>query len=399
MVAARSMPPSAKRLVGGAVDREELLEGIHRLDPWFHRIELAPGVLTKTESVAGEPADHPRETWDIVKNCLPADLSGKSVLDVGCNAGFYSVEAKRRNASHVVGVDAMRREIMQAEFVRRALGLDIEFRALSVYDLGVTSVGRFDVTLALGLIYHLKHLVLGLEKLAQVTKDTLIVETALLPKRPKVLGSASRQAEYVVGGLKRPLHTIGWIENPPEAAESAYNWFLPSLDGAVALLRAVGFRNVEVFAVQGDRAVIVCRDPDATVEGGAAGALSANLQLVDGPTTCRPGDRLTYRVDVRNQGSASWQARPERGSDAGVVRLGAHLLPPDEGDLPVWDYGRGDLESDVPPGGEASIDIVLRAPERPGAYQVEFDMVAEQVAWFEDRGSPVIRGDLRVDAH
>ena len=44
------------------------------------------------------------------------------------------------------------------------------------------------------------------------------------------------------------------------------------------------------------------------------------------------------------------------------------------------------------------IDIAMRAPEQPGAYQVEFDMVAEGVAWFEDRGSPVIRRDLRVDA-
>lgn len=380
------------------MNREELLDGIHRLDPWFHRIELAPGVLTKTESVAGEPADHPRGTWDIIKNCLPVDLSGKSVLDVGCNAGFYSVEAKRRNASHVVGVDAMRREIMQANFVRRALGLDIEFRALSVYDLSVGSVGRFDVTLALGLIYHLKHLVLGLEKLAQVTKDTLIVETALLPRRTTILGRVPRrQAEYVVGGLRRPLHTLGWIENPPEVLESSYNWFLPTLDCAVALFKAVGFRDVDVFTVHGDRAVIVCRDPDATVKSGTAGALSATLRLVDGPTTCRPGDHLTYRVHVENQGSASWPARGELGSDEGVVKLGAHLVPPDDADIPVWDFGRADLDADMAPGEEASLDIVVRAPERPGAYQVEFDMVAERVAWFEDRGSPLMRCELRVD--
>jgi tRNA (mo5U34)-methyltransferase len=381
------------------VDREDLLDGIHRLDPWFHAIELAPGVWTKTESVAGEPADHPRETWDIVKNCLPLDLSGKSVLDVGCNAGFYSVEAKRRNAGRVLGVDAMRREIMQANFVRRALGLDIEFRAMSVYDLSAASVGRFDVTLALGLIYHLKHLVLGLEKLAAVTKETLIVETALLPKGSKVVEAVSRrQAEYVVGDLRRPLHTIGWVENPPEASEASFNWFLPSLDGAVALLKAVGFRDVDVFAVHGDRAVIICREPDSTVESGAAGALSANLQLVDGPTTCRPGDEVTYRLHVENQGSASWRARGEQGTYEGAVRLGSHLVPPDDLDVPVWDFGRADLDAEVAPGGQTSIDIVMRAPERPGVYQVEFDMVAEGVTWFEDRGSPVIRSDLRVDA-
>ena len=381
------------------MNREDVLDGIRRLDPWFHCIELAPGVLTKTESVAGEPADHPRETWDIIKNCLPDDLSGKSVLDVGCNAGFYSVEAKRRNAARVVGVDAMRREIMQASFVRRALGLDIEFRAMSVYDLSAASVGRFDVTLALGLIYHLKHLVLGLEKLAAVTKDTLIVETALLPKGSRVLEAVSRrQAEYVVGGLRRPLHAIGWVENPAEAAEASYNWFLPSLDGAVALLKAVGFRDVSVFEVHGDRAVIVCRDPDSTVESGAAGALSANLQLIDGPEACRAGDDLTYRLQVANQGSASWRARGERGSYEGAVRLGAHLVPPDDLDVPLWDFGRADLDADVAPGGGASIDIVLRAPERPGAYRIEFDMVAEGVTWFEDRGSSAIHSDLRVDA-
>ena len=381
------------------MDREDLLDGIHRLDPWFHCIELAPGVLTKTESIAGEDADHPRETWDIIKNCLPADLTGRSVLDVGCNAGFYSVEAKRRNASRVLGVDAMRREIMQANFVRRALDLDIEFRSMSVYDLSVASVGRFDVTLALGLIYHLKHLVLGLEKLAQVTKETLIVETALLPKGSDDRGAdPGRPAEYVVGDLRRPLHTIGWVENPPEALESSYNWFLPSLDGAVALCKAVGFRDVEVFATHGDRAVIVCRDPDTTVKSGASGALSANLELVDGPTTSRPGEQLTYRVKVANQGSAAWRVRPEHGSDEGVVRLGAHLLPPDDGEIPVWDFGRGELDADIPPGGETVTDIALRAPEQPGAYEVEFDMVAEGVAWFEDRGSPVIRRALRVDA-
>jgi hypothetical protein len=133
------------------------------------------------------------------------------------------------------------------------------------------------------------------------------------------------------------------------------------------------------------------------VKSGTAGALSANLRLADGPTTSRPGDRLTYRIDVENQGSATWQARPVHGSDEGVVRLGAHLLPPDDGEIPVWDYGRGDLDADMPPGGKAAVEIVVRAPEKPGTYEVEFDMVAEAVAWFEDRGSPVIRCDLQVD--
>src|SRR5207237_10079165 len=112
-----------------------------------------------------------RPTWETVKVCLPEDLSGKSVLDVGCNAGFYAIEMKRRGAARVLGVDSQRSLIRQAMFVRDVLGLDIEYRRLSVYDLEPIEMGQFDVTLALGLIYHCQHLVLALEKLFAVTRQ------------------------------------------------------------------------------------------------------------------------------------------------------------------------------------------------------------------------------------
>ncbi len=70
--------------------------GVARLAPWFHGIDLGQGVRTKDGSIADEPDDHPRPTFDLVARCLPADLAGQSVLDVGCNGGFYAVEMKRR---------------------------------------------------------------------------------------------------------------------------------------------------------------------------------------------------------------------------------------------------------------------------------------------------------------
>jgi len=161
--------------------RDEILAGVERLKPWFHCISLAPDILTKMVSNADEPLDHPRSTWEIISQCLPQDLSGKSVLDVGCNAGFYSVQAKQRNAARVVGLDVQRHEIRQAHFVRRALDLDIEFRRMSVYELSPRLIGQFDITMALGLVYHCKHLVLAFERLFQVTKELLILETAVIP--------------------------------------------------------------------------------------------------------------------------------------------------------------------------------------------------------------------------
>src|SRR3954447_16247358 len=122
--------------------RDELLAGVKQLEPWFHCIDLGQGVTTRTASLGDEPVDHPAPTWAFIRKCLPADLTGKTVLDVGCNAGFYAVEAKRRNAARVVGVDSQRAQVRQALFVRRALGLDLEIRRLSVYDLSPQTVGR-----------------------------------------------------------------------------------------------------------------------------------------------------------------------------------------------------------------------------------------------------------------
>jgi len=67
--------------------RDELLAEVERLGPWLHAIALGQGVITKTKSSSGEPDDHPLGEWQVIKECLPANLAGKSLLDVGCNAG------------------------------------------------------------------------------------------------------------------------------------------------------------------------------------------------------------------------------------------------------------------------------------------------------------------------
>src|SRR6185436_3895290 len=113
--------------------RDEILAELKRLEPWFHRIDLGDGLFTKTESVMGEPVDHPHQPWQIIQKLLP-DLRGKTVLDVGCNAGFYAFEAKRRGAKRVLGVDGQRQHVRQGLFVRKVLGLDVEFRRVNVYE-------------------------------------------------------------------------------------------------------------------------------------------------------------------------------------------------------------------------------------------------------------------------
>jgi tRNA (mo5U34)-methyltransferase len=373
--------------------REEIQARVGRLGPWFHCIDLGGGLQTKTESAIGEPVEHPRPTWEKVRAALPEKVSGLSVLDVGCNAGFYAVELKRRGAGRVLGVDSQRNLVRQAVFVRDVLGLDIEYRRLSVYDLDPRALGQFDVTLALGLVYHCKHLVLALEKLFAVTRGLLVLETAIYPPE-RSPGSFT----YEVGGLQPLLHPLAYVENPGEAKEAIYNWFLPGVEALTALLRNVGFDEVEVFpATQDDRAIFACRKHTDYPDSRWIGYLGASLAFEEGPAACRPEEVLTFRVRAENTGLARWLRGDDTGTQEGSVHLVAHVFGA-EGEEPLsWYHAGAYLPGDVAPGESVTIEIAMRAPAAPGRYRLEFDMVSEHLAWFEDLGSEVVRHALVVE--
>src|SRR2546421_3492750 len=101
--------------------RDEIVTGLKILEPWFHRIDLGDGIFTKTESVMGEPVDHPRETWEVIQRCLPADLTGKSLLDVGCNGGFYFVRGEPRGGHPGLRGTGTRQQLPPGRFVREVL--------------------------------------------------------------------------------------------------------------------------------------------------------------------------------------------------------------------------------------------------------------------------------------
>jgi len=372
--------------------RDEIISEIARLEPWFHCIDLFDGIKTKAKSAIGEPTEHPRPTWEKVKDGVPGDLSGKSVLDVGCNAGFYAIEMKRRGATRVVGIDSQQELVRQANFVRHILGLDIDYRRMSVYDLDPRELGQFDLTLALGLIYHCKHLVLALEKLFLITRQTLILETAIYPpdKTPPSF-------VHPVGGTEPTLHPIAYIENQPDAKEAVYNWFLPSTAALCALLQNIGFNEVELLpGTQTDRAVLVCRKHEPYPDSRAISYLGSRLELLSAPSRCHPGEVLRFKLRAENTGNSRWLRGSESGREKGDVHLVAHLLDADA--MPVsWYHAGAFLPHDVAPGDTVEIEIALNAPDTSGNFILQFDMVSEHLAWFEDLGSEVVRHSLTVD--
>src|SRR3954468_5486879 len=155
------------------LSRDEIRTRVDALAPWFHNLELN-GVSTAPGHFLG---DYPAVKWRHFCDAIPADLAGKSVLDIGCNAGFYSVEMKRRGAARVLGIDSDQEYLDQARFAAEVNQLDIEFQRLSVYEIASLRE-KFDLVLFMGVLYHLRHPLLALDLIHEhVAGDVLIFQS------------------------------------------------------------------------------------------------------------------------------------------------------------------------------------------------------------------------------
>jgi tRNA (mo5U34)-methyltransferase len=136
--------------------RDQLIERIANLAPWFQTMDLG-GVMTAPDRRAGaDPGLQPRLDVDRVCQALSDGLDGKTALHIDCNAGFYAMEMKRRGAARVVGIASDPRHLQQAGLAAEVLGVDIELRRLSVYE--VADLGeRFDLVLFTGALDHLRY--------------------------------------------------------------------------------------------------------------------------------------------------------------------------------------------------------------------------------------------------
>ena len=232
------------------LSRDEVVRRVAELGPWFHNMDLA-GVATAPHHFLG---DYPRVKFAGFNDTLPEQLDGASVLDIGCNAGFYAVEMKRRGAGVVVGIDSDPRYLAQARFAAQVSGFeDISFQQLDVYD--VAKLGRrFDLVIFMGVFYHLRHPLLALDLIHEhVAGDKMLFQS--MQRGPEDIEPIASDYEFTETAIfDRPSWPkLHFVEH--QYCGDWSNWFIPNAAGAQAMLRAAGFDLVG----QVEQEVYLCR--------------------------------------------------------------------------------------------------------------------------------------------
>jgi tRNA (mo5U34)-methyltransferase len=216
--------------------RRDGLDDIHALGPWFHNLHLPDGRQTAPDHPLG---DYPAYKWAALAAHLPRDLSGRRVLDIGCNAGYFSIEMARRGA-RVTAIDHDPHYLRQAAWAAEQfdLGDRLVLEQGDVYGLA-NRMDRFDIVLFLGVFYHLRYPLLGLDLAASVCDGLLLFQSLATG------GGEDDMDTSDPGYLGRDrLREDAWpklafIEH--ELAGDPTNWWVPNPPAIRAMARSAGF--------------------------------------------------------------------------------------------------------------------------------------------------------------
>ncbi|MGE7136631.1 methyltransferase domain-containing protein [Luteibacter sp. NPDC031894] len=227
---------SLKTLQSHPLRHDASMEDIHALGPWFHNLHLPDGRQTAPDHPLG---DYPAYKCAALAPHLPSNLADKRVLDIGCNAGYFAIELARRGA-HVTAIDHDAHYLRQAAWAAEQfdLGDRLVLKEGDVYGLA-GSGDAYDIVLFLGVFYHLRYPLLGLDLAASMSSGLLLFQSLATG------GSADDLDTSDPGYLGRDrLREDAWpklafIEH--ELAGDPTNWWLPNPPALRAMVRSAGF--------------------------------------------------------------------------------------------------------------------------------------------------------------
>lgn len=227
---ARFMIPPARKVSGLAAEAATL-------GPWFHNLHLPDGGQTAPRHPLG---DFPREKWEQIAPHLPARLEGWTVLDIGCNSGFYCLELAKRGAE-VTGIDIDPHFLRQARWAASVHGFEsrITFHRAAVYDLARRDLD-YDLVLFMGVFYHLRYPVLGLDLAAERARRLFLFQTLTTPDDAEIETPEDQDFDDRSALLAAGWPKMAFIEK--SLAGDPTNWWVPNHAAVLALLRSSGLQ-------------------------------------------------------------------------------------------------------------------------------------------------------------
>jgi tRNA (mo5U34)-methyltransferase len=224
---------------------------------WWHSFVFPSGETAAGMRGARELQSH------LDRFGLPADLRGKRVLDIGAWDGWFSFEMERRGAE-VVALDCW--DNPRFHYAHRQFQSRVRHVVSDLFELTPASLGRFDIVLFFGVLYHLKHPLLALERVCALSKDIVCVESY-------VLDPDLRRA-------RRARRDLMEFYETDELGGRADNWLAPNTRCLLSWCRTAGFARAVLHDVADHRAYVTCHRRWGMPEEGAAGAAPELLQAV-----------------------------------------------------------------------------------------------------------------------
>lgn len=318
---------------------------------WWHSFELPDGAridgMNSLESQKDRVSRFP----------IPEDLRGKRVLDIGAWDGWFTFEMERRGAE-VMAVDNW--DNPRFHEIHRLLGSRADYRQLDMYDLTPERIGRFDIVLFMGVLYHLKHPLLALERVCALTTGMAAVDSFVL-------------REEHVPGMDADTRPIMAFYETDEFAGQTDNWVGPSLACLLAFCRTAGFARVELQSVIEYSACVAC------YRHWERPALSA----VPGPALLDVFDTRTGGINFESARDAYLTAFFDSTAEA----LGRDDVKPEVGGygvrpLDVWKFGDGrwQITFRLPPGlapGWQEVRVRIRDSQPSNQLSIAVDVPFE----------------------
>src|SRR5665213_3125549 len=226
-------------------------QGIGELGPWFYRFEFGAGLET-TPAIPASVVDIFDTRLQMVNAAVDAHFGDRlrdiECLDIGCHEGFYSLAMARRGVRHVTGVDVREENLKRARFVAEAMGLcGIDYQCGRVETLASEQARTFDLTLFLGVLYHVEDPMRCLRQVAAVTGELCILETQVVEEVEGFAEWGSREWRRPYQGILAIIDESGeFTAGNRETGVSAMAT-CPSPKALLYMLKQAGFRRTAIL--------------------------------------------------------------------------------------------------------------------------------------------------------